>query len=81
MDVKSTLIKNDFKFQKRYGQNFITDKNFLVSVVDKSGVTADDTVVEIGAGAGTLTAALASKAKKVIAYEIDGHLKQSAQNL
>ncbi|MCI9032384.1 MAG: ribosomal RNA small subunit methyltransferase A [Clostridia bacterium] len=75
MDVKSTLIKNDFKFQKRYGQNFITDKNFLVSVVDKSGVTADDTVVEIGAGAGTLTAALASKAKKVIAYEIDGHLK------
>lgn len=75
MDVKSALVKNGFKFQKRYGQNFITDKNFLASVVEKSGVSSGDTVVEIGAGAGTLTAALAFKAKKVIAFEIDSYLK------
>ena len=74
MDVKSALIKNDFKFQKRYGQNFITDKNFLSSIVEKSGVMESDIVVEIGAGAGTLTSALAAKAKKVVAFEIDRSL-------
>ena len=55
-DVKSILSENGFGFKKRLGQNFITDKNLLSSIVRQSGVTADDTVVEIGCGAGTLTA-------------------------
>lgn len=75
MDIKSELTRHGFTFSKRYGQNFITDTNFLNSVVEKSGVTAGDTVVEIGAGAGTLTAALAAKAARVIAFEIDESLK------
>ena len=63
------------KFKKRYGQNFISDTNFLRSLVTVAGITADDEVLEIGAGAGGLTAALSSVAKKVVAYEIDRELK------
>lgn len=80
MDIKSELNKNNFRFQKRYGQNFITDTNFLKSIVDKSGVEKDDTVVEIGAGAGTLTAAIAARAKRVIAFEIDTSLEPVLKN-
>ena len=56
MDVLSTLKKEGFVFSKKYGQNFITDERLLGSIVDDAGITSADTVVEIGAGAGTLTA-------------------------
>ena len=62
-------------FNKKYGQNFITDKNLLAAIAEDAGVTKDDVVVEIGAGAGTLTAALAERAKSVVAYEIDENLR------
>lgn len=74
MDIKNRLEKSGFTFSKRYGQNFITDKNFLASLAEKSGINGGDVVVEIGAGAGTLTAALAERAKKVVAFEIDRSL-------
>ena len=53
-------------FQKKFGQNFIFDRNLLDAIASDAGVTKEDVVVEIGAGAGTLTAALADKAKAVI---------------
>ena len=62
-------------FKKRFGQNFISDTNFLKSLVAAAGITAGDGVLEIGAGAGGLTAALAAAAGKVVAYEIDRELK------
>ncbi|HCU55924.1 MAG TPA: 16S rRNA (adenine(1518)-N(6)/adenine(1519)-N(6))-dimethyltransferase [Clostridiales bacterium] len=62
-------------FNKKYGQNFITDKNLLAAIAEDAGVTQEDTVIEIGAGAGTLTAALSDRAKSVIAYEIDDALR------
>ena len=74
-DVKSILSENGFGFKKRLGQNFITDKNLLSSIVRQSGVTADDTVVEIGCGAGTLTRAIAQCARRVIGFEVDTTLQ------
>lgn len=68
------LSKHNFKFNKAYGQNFIFDKNFLYSLIDGI-VDKDMTILEIGPGAGTLTAILCEKAKKVISYEIDKNLK------
>ena len=62
-------------FDKRYGQNFIFDKNLLAAIASDAGVTQEDVVVEIGAGAGTLTTALAAVAKEVVAYEIDENLR------
>ncbi len=74
-NVKTTLKTEGFAFKKRLGQNFITDKNLLASIVEASGVQPSDVVVEIGCGAGTLTRAISERAKKVIGFEIDGSLK------
>ena len=72
---REMLNKHGFRFNKQFGQNFISDKNLLSAIVADAGVTATDTVVEVGAGAGALTVELAAVAKKVISYEIDKNLK------
>lgn len=64
----------NFEFKKKFGQNFLTDRNLLESIVEKSGVTEDDVVLEIGTGKGALTEVLARFAKKVISFEIDKEL-------
>lgn len=66
---------NGFNHKKRFGQNFISDANYLKSLVAAAGITGDDNVLEIGAGAGGLTRALADAAKYVVAYEIDRDLE------
>src|SRR5271157_5703647 len=60
--------------KKSLGQNFLFDPSILHRVVERSGITGDDTVVEIGPGHGSLTAVLAGIAKKVIAIELDDDL-------
>lgn len=77
--LKSILIKHGFSFKKAYGQNFLTDTNLLDEIVEKAGVTENDTVLEIGCGAGALTYALSKKAKRVVGYEIDQKLKPVLQ--
>ena len=72
--VRQILQKNGFFFKKKFGQNFITDENLLAAIAEDAGV-AGGTALEIGAGAGTLTRALAARAKEVLAYEIDEKLK------
>ena len=74
-DLRSVLVKHGFHFKKQFGQNFISDTNLLESIVTASGVTKETTVVEIGCGAGTLTRALAERAKKVYAFDIDTDLQ------
>ncbi len=73
--IRDILAANGFSFKKRFGQNFITDGNLLAAIAESAGVDGDSTVVEIGCGAGTLTAALAARAKRVVAFEIDRDLK------
>ncbi len=73
--LKFLLSKHNLNLKKQYGQNFLTDTSLLDEIVEKAGVSKDDTVLEIGCGAGALTCALARKAKKVIGYEIDRRLK------
>ena len=68
------INKNNFTFNKKYGQNFIFDKNLLGAIIKDSGITKDDEVLEIGVGSGTLTKALADRAKKIVGYEIDKSL-------
>lgn len=74
-DLRSVLLKHGFQFKKQFGQNFISDKNLLDSIVAASGIDGDTVVVEIGCGAGTLTRALAEKAKKVYAFDVDTALQ------
>ena len=74
-DLRSVLTKHGFQFKKQFGQNFISDKNLLESIVTASGVDENTVVVEIGCGAGTLTRALAERAKKVYAFDVDRDLQ------
>ncbi len=57
--------------KKRFSQNLIKDGNILRKMVSLAGITAGDTVVEIGAGRGDLTRAIASAAARVLAVEVD----------
>ena len=74
-DLRSVLVKHGFQFKKQFGQNFISDTNLLSSIVTASGIDETTTVVEIGCGAGTLTRAIAEKAKRVYAFDVDTDLK------
>lgn len=71
----------DFKFKKEFGQNFIFDGNLLSAIVADSEITNQSEVLEIGAGAGTLTKKLCEKAKKVVSYEIDKTLTEQLTQL
>ena len=79
-EIRSSFVLRRFVFgtlliNKALGQNFIFDGNLLDAIVSDAGVTAEDTVVEIGTGAGTLTARLAARAKKVFSFEVDERLR------
>ena len=66
----------EHNFKKKYGQNFITDVNLLKAIVDDSDIGENDFVIEIGAGAGTLTREICKRAKRVVSFEIDRDLEK-----
>ena len=68
-------LVRDFKFKKKFGQNFLKDANILRNIVEKSEIDKDTLVLEIGVGAAYLTYYVSEKAKNVIGYEIDESLK------
>ena len=63
-----------FRFSKSLGQNFLTDKNIIDQILEGSGISGDDLVIEIGPGIGVITREAAQLAHKVIAIEIDTNL-------
>ena len=68
------LQKYNFNFQKKFGQNFLIDTSVLDRIVSAAEITAEDCVLEIGPGIGTMTPRLAAKAREVVAVEIDRNL-------
>ena len=68
------IQKYEFKFQKKFGQNFLIDTHVLDKIIRAANITKDDMVIEIGPGIGTMTQYLAEAAGKVIAVEIDKNL-------
>jgi len=57
--------------KKRFSQNLIKDGNILRKMVSLAGITPGDSVVEIGSGRGDLTRAIAARAARVVAVEVD----------
>lgn len=57
-----------------YSQNFLKDESLVADLVDKSSITKEDTVYEIGSGAGIITKELLRRANRVVAFEIDQNL-------
>ncbi|THE11493.1 16S rRNA (adenine(1518)-N(6)/adenine(1519)-N(6))-dimethyltransferase RsmA [Bacillus timonensis] len=72
--TRAILEKHGFSFKKSLGQNFLIDTNILHRIVDHAEVTEETAAIEIGPGIGALTEQLAKRAKKVVAFEIDGRL-------
>ena len=74
--TKELLDRFGFSFKKRFGQNFLIDENVVRKIVRLSGVTQNDTVLEIGPGIGTMTQILSEEAGSVLAVEIDSKLME-----
>ncbi|MEG2380363.1 MAG: 16S rRNA (adenine(1518)-N(6)/adenine(1519)-N(6))-dimethyltransferase RsmA [Oscillospiraceae bacterium] len=73
-ELKDLLRKHKFSFSKSLGQNFLIDQSTLDEIIEGSGINSDTNVLEIGAGAGTLTRELAHNSKKTVSIEIDKNL-------
>ena len=69
--TKEVLSKYNMSAKKKFGQNFLIDSGVLDGIVEASGVTKEDCVLEIGPGIGSLTQYLAEAAKRVVSVEID----------
>jgi 16S rRNA (adenine1518-N6/adenine1519-N6)-dimethyltransferase len=75
MTSPSTLMKTwNLRAKKEMGQNFLADQGTADKIIARAGITADDVVLEIGAGLGSLTLPLARTARKVYAIEKDSAL-------
>ena len=70
----AVLQKYNFNFQKKFGQNFLIDTHVLEKIIEASGITKEDFVLEIGPGIGTMTQYLCENAREVVAVEIDKNL-------
>ena len=69
--AKQAIRDSQFRYKKGLGQHFLYDEELLTELVSLSGVTHEDSVLEIGPGSGSMTAQLAKVCKQVIALELD----------
>jgi len=70
-ELKALWHRTDFRPLKRFGQNFLVDKNLRDKIFRNVDITPRDSVIEIGPGFGEMTFGLAGRAKRVFAIEID----------
>jgi len=69
--VAAILKRHGLRPNKSLGQSFLIDRNVLDRIVAAAELAADDTVLEVGAGMGTLTREIAKAARRVLAVELD----------
>lgn len=74
-DIRALLSERGLRPKKRLGQHFLADPNIVDRIVALADVGKGDSVVEIGAGTGALTVALAEQALRVVAFEVDEDLR------
>jgi 16S rRNA (adenine1518-N6/adenine1519-N6)-dimethyltransferase len=73
------LDRHGVRPRKWLGQHFLVDPNTVRRIVEVAGVGPGDRVVEIGAGAGTLTRGLVAAGARVTAFEVDERLRPVLQ--
>jgi 16S rRNA (adenine1518-N6/adenine1519-N6)-dimethyltransferase len=72
--IAALLARIERRPRQSLGQNFVADANTVRRIVRLAGIDAESSVIEIGAGLGSLTLALAEVGASVTAIEIDGDL-------
>ena len=74
--MKAVIRMNEFKFKKKFGQNFLTNKAIIKKIAGVADVKSNSLIIEVGPGSGNLTVMLAElyKDSKILAYEIDNSL-------
>jgi 16S rRNA (adenine1518-N6/adenine1519-N6)-dimethyltransferase len=70
-EVRALAARLELRPTKQRGQNFVIDPNTVRRIVRASGIGADDVVLEVGPGLGSLTLALLAVARRVVAVEVD----------
>ncbi|GCE26643.1 ribosomal RNA small subunit methyltransferase A [Dictyobacter alpinus] len=70
-ELRSLLSAHGMKPNKAFGQNFLIDRSVLQQIVQAAEITAEDEILEVGAGTGVLTRELAQEAKRVVAVELE----------
>ena len=73
-ELLDLLDRHGLRPSRALGQNFVADPNTVRRIARLAGVGAGDRVVEIGAGLGSLTLALAETGASVTAVEVDRHV-------
>ena len=74
-DVRDLLARHGVTPARSRGQHFLVDPNITRKIVAIAAVSEDESVVEVGAGTGALTTALADTGRPVVSYEIDRALE------
>lgn len=69
--VKSLLAAHGIHPKKRFGQNFLIDRNVLDRLLDAADIGPDSRVMEIGPGLGVVTREAAQRASRVVCVEVD----------
>ncbi|MDQ4025004.1 MAG: 16S rRNA (adenine(1518)-N(6)/adenine(1519)-N(6))-dimethyltransferase, partial [Actinomycetota bacterium] len=72
--LRELLDRHRIRPKKSLGQSFVLDPNTIRKVIAAADLPPDARVVEIGAGAGSLTMGLAAAAAQVVAVEVDTSL-------
>jgi 16S rRNA (adenine1518-N6/adenine1519-N6)-dimethyltransferase len=73
-NVRNLLRHYDIRPIKRLGQNFLVDQHALRKIIQAANLQKDETILEVGAGLGSLTQLLAQSVKEVMAIEFDKRL-------
>lgn len=71
IELATLLRRHRIDLKHSLGQNFLVDPSIRDRIADAAGLTPDDEVMEVGAGAGALTVALAQRCRRVVAVELD----------
>ncbi len=71
LQLAKLLGRHGITLQHRLGQNFLVDPQTRDAIAEAAGTNGEDDVLEVGAGAGTLTIALAPRCRRLVAVELD----------
>jgi 16S rRNA (adenine1518-N6/adenine1519-N6)-dimethyltransferase len=69
--IKTILQEQNLAPKKRFGQNFLINRNISAKIVRLADIQPEDTIIELGVGFGALTSHLATLCRNVIGLEID----------